>query len=458
MRAVTLKAAGAGVAQLVAYYESLAREQRNRDAPGRGPADYYVDPSEPPGRWWGSGCGAVGLAGDVQPEQLRALLEGRHPGTGKVLGRRFGLACETGCSATTLASFLRRHNHPARPSTDLPAGTTVILDEAGMAATDDLARLIRLADTKFWRLVCVGDPDQLPAVGRGGMFAHWCDTLPAHRLDHVHRFAERWQAAASLQLRHGDPAASQVYAAHQRLETIHPALLPARVARLHDTVEGRGESLAVTCASTATARAINLEIQRRRHTRRAGPAVELADGTEALVGDRIATRKNAPLVTDTGTLVRNRHTWTVTAAGHDGSLTVAEPDRGSVALSAGYVARHVELGWAVTGYGSQGTTTDHALCVVEAGSSRAGIYVGITRGRRHNRALIVDPTGLTAPQDAFAAAIAQPVNARTAHAIRDQLHRAAGVDPPRIELAPELAHRSVVRTPSRSSPARGLGL
>ena len=430
MRAVTLKAAGAGVAQLVAYYESLAREQRNRDAPGRGPADYYVDPSEPPGRWWGSGCGAVGLAGDVQPEQLRALLEGRHPGTGKVLGRRFGLACETGCSATTLASFLRRHNHPARPSTDLPAGTTVILDEAGMAATDDLARLIRLADTKFWRLVCVGDPDQLPAVGRGGMFAHWCDTLPAHRLDHVHRFAERWQAAASLQLRHGDPAASQVYAAHQRLETIHPALLPARVARLHDTVEGRGESLAVTCASTATARAINLEIQRRRHTRRAGPAVELADGTEALVGDRIATRKNAPLVTDTGTLVRNRHTWTVTAAGHDGSLTVAEPDRGSVALSAGYVARHVELGWAVTGYGSQGTTTDHALCVVEAGSSRAGIYVGITRGRRHNRALIVDPTGLTAPQDAFAAAIAQPVNARTAHAIRDQLHRAAGVDPP----------------------------
>jgi ATP-dependent exoDNAse (exonuclease V) alpha subunit len=62
-------------------------------------------------------------------------------------------------------------------------------------AAAGLAQPVRLADARFWRLVCVGDPDQLPAVGRGGMFAQWCDTLPTHRLDHVHRFAEPWQAA-----------------------------------------------------------------------------------------------------------------------------------------------------------------------------------------------------------------------------------------------------------------------
>jgi conjugative relaxase-like TrwC/TraI family protein len=366
------------------------------------------------------------------------------------------LARETGCPATTLARFLQTHAQTGRASA-LSAGSTVVLDEAGMAATEDLARLVRLADTRFWRLVCVGDPDQLPAVGRGGMFAHWCDSLPAHQLDEVRRFTEPWQAAASLALRRGDPAAAQTYAAYKRLEALHPALVPARVARLHDAVDGRGESLAITCTTAATARAINLEVQRRRHPRRAGPVAELADGTRALVGDRVATRRNAPLVTDTGAAVRNRYTWTVVAVGRDGSLTVADAGRGTVTLPADYVARHVELGWAVTGYGSQGITTDHALCVVEPRSSRAGIYVGMTRGRHHNRAIILDPTGLADPQEAFATAITRPANAITAHAVRDELYRAAGLDPPGVQLTRAPLDRTLRREPSPSA-ARGLGL
>ncbi len=366
------------------------------------------------------------------------------------------LARETGCPATTLARFLHSQAHTDRASA-LPPGTTVVLDEAGMAATEDLALLVRLADIRFWRLVCVGDPHQLPAVGRGGMFAHWCDTLHTHHLDEVRRFTEPWQAAASLGLRRGDPAAAQTYAAHRRLETIHPALLPAGVARLHEAVDRRGESLGITCTTSATARAINLEIQRRRHPRRARPGVDLADGTQTLVGDQIATRRNAPLVSDTGAAVRNRHTWTVLAIGRDGSLTVADLDRGTVKLPADYVARFVELGWAVTGYGSQGITTDHAICIVEPGSSRAGIYVGMTRGRRHNRALILDPTGLADPQDAFAAAIARPANALTAHAVRDQLYRAAGLEPPRSKLTRQPPHHTLHREPSPSA-TRGLGL
>jgi hypothetical protein len=185
--------------------------------------------------------------------------------------------------------------------------------------------------------------------------------------------------------------------------------------------------------------------------------VELADGTRALLGDQIATHRNATLASDSGVAVRNRHTWTVVAVGHDGSLTVAEPDRGTVTLPADYVARHVELAWAVTGYGSQGITTDHAICIVEPGSSRAGIYVGMTRGRRHNRALVLDPTGLADPQEAFAAAVARPANALTAHAVRDQLYRAAGLDPPAVELTREPPGRALRREPSPSL-ARGLGL
>ncbi len=179
--------------------------------------------------------------------------------------------------------------------------------------------------------------------------------------------------------------------------------------------------MAITTASAGTARAINVEIQRRRNLRRDGARVALADGTSAFVGDRVATRRNVALVTDTGAPVRNRQTWTVTEVGHGGSVLLHDPSRGSVHLPAAYVARHVELGWAVTGYGTQGMTCDHAMAVIEPSSTRAGVYVAMTRGRERNMAWIVDRTGLADAEEALAAAIAQPANALSAHAVAARL-------------------------------------
>lgn len=349
------------------------------------------------------------------------------------------LAGETKSTATTLAKLLHEYGRVDGPKAGwhLRPGTTLVLDEAGMASTDDLARLVALADAYDWRLVCVGDPAQLPAVGRGGMFAHWCAALPTRHLEEVRRFADAWQAEASLLLRQGDPAAAALYALHRRLGTVHPAALADRVARQHERQTAAGDTVAISTASTGTARAINVEIQRRRNLHQLGPSADLADGTRVFAGDRVATRRNdAGLVTTRGTAVRNRQTWTVTAVEGDGSLTVTDVERGSVHLPAKYVVRHVELGWAVTGYGNQGVTVDHGICVIEPASSRAGIYVGMTRGRGRNVAWILDRSGTEDAEVSFTAAIARPANARTAHAVRDQLHRAAGLAAPAVQEQP----------------------
>jgi hypothetical protein len=68
--------------------------------------------------------------------------------------------------------------------------------------------------------------------------------------------------------------------------------------------------------------------------------------------------------------------------------------------------------------------------VIEPASTRAGIYVAMTRGQDRNVALIIDRTGSADSGVCFAAAIARPPNAGTAHAVRDRLYRAAGVAPP----------------------------
>jgi hypothetical protein len=134
-------------------------------------------------------------------------------------------------------------------------------------------------------------------------------------------------------------------------------------------------------------------------------------------------------VSTSGEAVRNRHSWTVGVVEADGSIVASDPERGSVRLPAAYVAEHVELGWAVTGYGNQGITTDHAICVIEPSSSRAGIYVGLTRGRGKNIAIIPDSTGAADPEEALAEAIAKTPNALTAHAHRNRLYGAKGIEP-----------------------------
>lgn len=99
MRVTTLKVPAANVGGLLAYYAGLA-EDRDRSGPARGPVDYYLDPDEPPGRWWGDGCAALGLAGPVDGADLRSLLEAADPRSGERLGRRFGDTSARGFDAT----------------------------------------------------------------------------------------------------------------------------------------------------------------------------------------------------------------------------------------------------------------------------------------------------------------------------------------------------------------------
>ena len=50
----------------------------------------------------------------------------------------------------------------------------MVVDEAGMLATPACTSSVTLAERNDWRLALVGDPRQLQAVGRGGLFAELC--------------------------------------------------------------------------------------------------------------------------------------------------------------------------------------------------------------------------------------------------------------------------------------------
>ena len=110
------------------------------------------------------------------------------------------------------------------------------------------------------------------------------------------------------------------------------------------------------------------------------------------------------------------------------------PDgRGAVELTGAYVAEHVELGWAVTGYGNQGDTVDAGIAVLEPGTTRSHAYVAMTRGRHTNCAFIPDPTGLADPAQTLADMIARTPRRDSALATRTRLHHEAGIPEPSLQ-------------------------
>jgi conjugative relaxase-like TrwC/TraI family protein len=86
----------------------------------------------------------------------------------------------------------------------LPRGGVLVVDEAGMVGTRDLATLAESAETARAKLVLVGDDRQLPEIQAGGAFRALAERLPANELHEVRRQRETWDREALDQLRTGD--------------------------------------------------------------------------------------------------------------------------------------------------------------------------------------------------------------------------------------------------------------
>ena len=298
----------------------------------------------------------VGPAGAGKTRMLSAAVEDLH----RQRRPLFGLAPtayaahilegDSGIVADTVAKLLYEWSRPNRAAGDrwrLPAGTTVVVDEAGMIGTPPLHQLVMLAERQGWRLALVGDHRQLQAVGRGGLFHELAATGRVEALEQIHRFTQPWEAAASLMLRAGDPRGLDAYEAHGR---IVPGTLDEHLARIASAwIDGRvvGDTTAMVASSNDHVDAINAAVQTARlaagHLDR-DRSIAIASGERAHPGDVVATRRNdRRLITTSGEPVRNRETWTVSAVHPDGAITVTQDQgHGTVTLPVEYVRAHVQ--------------------------------------------------------------------------------------------------------------------
>jgi conjugative relaxase-like TrwC/TraI family protein len=343
----------------------------------------------------------VGPAGAGKTTMLRAAVRDFHDvqhrpisGLAPTAKAAIVLWDETGMVCDTVAKVVYECVRPD-PGSDYPLpqrGETVVVDEAGMLSTPDLYRLVQLATERAWRLVLVGDPRQLQAVRRGGMFAELCGAARTIELDRLHRFDHEWEARASLCLRNGDTRVLDAYEAHGR---IRPGLLVEHLEAIADAwidTHRKGESLAITTTTNDHVDAVNEQIQQRRlELGELDPTrcVGIAGGAVAHVGDVVVTRRNdRSLATSADDFVRNRELWTVVEVGATGLVGRRRRDGAMALLPADYVLEHVQLGYSATEPGNQADTSTRSITLVTRATTGRGLYVGMTRGREENLALV----------------------------------------------------------------------
>ena len=267
--------------------------------------------------------------------------------------------------------------------------TLVVVDEAGQAATTDLATAVEFVVGRGGSVRLVGDDQQLAAVGAGGILRDIARTEGAVTLDQVRRFDDPAEAAATLALRDGDPTALGFYADNNRIHVGDLGTVTDHAYQAWAANRAAGLDSVLLAPTRDLVTRLNEQARTDRHAtigRPRGREARLGDGTHASSGDTVLTRRNdRRLVCSTSNWVTNGDRWTVEQVHPDGSMKVRHLDHHrSLTLPAGYVGEHVQLGYAATIHTAQGITCDTAHVVVTGDEPRQLLYVALSRGRRAN--------------------------------------------------------------------------
>jgi hypothetical protein len=303
-------------------------------------------------------------------------------------------AGEVGGDTRAVAKLLHEHGfrwddeghwsrtEPSPSAPPLNSRTLLVVDEAGMLDQDSARALLSLADAGGAQVALIGDRHQLPAVGRGGVLDLAARYAPGRCVEYggIHRFIDPEYAELSLRMRSG-ARPGEVF---DELVRRGDVVLHASDVERQDVLAVKASfgQLVVADTREQVARINHAAHRVRVVTGHAADSVVTAAGEQIGVGDTVSTRHN-----DAEVGVANREMWTVIDWSTAG-LRV-RGDNGQRVLPPAYVNEHVELAYATTAYGAQGSTvtTSHVLIGDHTGAASA--YVGMTRGRERNVAHLV---------------------------------------------------------------------
>ena len=269
------------------------------------------------------------------------------------------------------------------------AGTTVIVDEAGMVDHKRMDALTELIDRSGAKLIAVGDGKQLPSIGPGGMFDRIAGQAPTAELTDVRRTSDPAERNAWAALRAGEPeramahyqARGQLFFNDSRDEAGEAAV--QRWAELTKTRDIRDVALIADASNVEidrlNARAQHLRSERGELGQAEVPLPHQHYGLRA--GDVIAFTKQHR--TPGQPRVENGARGQVTNVHDTRGITVALDGSQREVTLAGQDLESLRLAYAQHVYRQQGATVERSV-VVTGGwqTNKESAYVQASRARK----------------------------------------------------------------------------
>jgi conjugative relaxase-like TrwC/TraI family protein len=337
----------------------------------------------------------VGHAGAGKTTALAALADTfRRDGHVAIGAAPSGVAAANLAAETDLPSgTLHRLLAEAKRHGGLPERCLVVVDEAGMADTRTLNRLLWQAEHAHAKLALVGDPAQLPAVGPGGLFEAIVERNGAIELTDNRRQRDQLERHALARLRAGGSRDYLAQAAEQGRLTVAGDRAEAKARLLADWWQTASADLAGS-VMIAYRRADVAELNSVARSlldqegRLGRQRLRCASGLELAVGDRIlCTRNDRPLA------VANGDRGTLTGIDRKRRTAVVDfDDDRRVELPARYLdAGHVTYGYALTGHKTQGLTVEQAFVLADDQRAlKEWGYVALSRAREQSRLYTIE--------------------------------------------------------------------
>ncbi len=340
------------------------------------------------------GVGAAGTGKTSVMSIIRELAtETCVPVVGTALAARTaaGFETATGIRSTTLTRLLGE----TKATGGLPPGTVLVVDEAGMVGSRQLASISDLVEAVSGKLILIGDHHQLAEIDAGGLFAALTARLPVVELIENVRQEHEWERTALVELRDGSvDRAVAMYKQRDRIniaattdDTIHRA-----VQNWYRDVQDIGDPAEVLLIGHRNTTVDKLNRRARTLIGEAGfldgPALDV-DDRAFQAGDRVVCLKNRARLG-----VLNGDLASITAIDAERRTITLRLDRTDQAVTVPHWYLddgHLDWGYAVTGHKAQGATARRAHTVAGDGVDREWIYVTMSRGRESNTMYLTDP-------------------------------------------------------------------
>jgi len=304
------------------------------------------------------------------------------------------LQSQSGIRSDTVAHLQRQLARGGR----LPDGSVLIVDEAGMVGSRQLAELATAAERAEAKLVLVGDDRQLPEIDAGGGLRGIASRIGALELRTVIRQQNDWDRAALDDLRHGRVEEwAQAYRDHGRLAA-HPTAEMARRALVQDWWIAAREPN-TEAAMVAHRRADVADLNQRARAlmaadRRLGEQEVTFHERAFAVGDRVIARRNDRRID----IVNGARGTVVDVDPAQRSLAVSVTGGDVVKLDASYLdAGHLDHGYALTAHAAQGATVDKAFILGSDDLYREWGYTALSRHRDEARYYAVSEGSASVP-------------------------------------------------------------